>query len=252
MGAIPFTDEELVAFLDKALPSDRSAEIERTRTSDATVRERLIALEVDLDAICGAFDLHLGAAPVDDLRQRLAANSARSRSPRIRDWRWIPLAAALFVGVGLGASGRSILQRTQAPDWHTAVAEYQALYTTDTLKPLKTDPALVARQVQFAATVLGRPVKVDNLQVTGLELKRAQVLAFEHQPLIQFAYLDREQTPIAFCAMRTQAPDEPVQISLINGLATAFWNRSGYGYMVIGGTDDSAIQAIAHTLEQHI
>jgi anti-sigma factor RsiW len=252
MGVPPFTDEELVAYLDKALPSDRCAEIELMRASDAALQQRLAALEIDVDAIRSAFDLHLAAAPVDDLRQRLAARSSRSRSPRKRNWRWMQLAAALVVGAALGASGRSILPRTHAPDWHVAVAEYQALYTTDTLKLLKVDPALVDRQVQFAATALGRTVKVDNLQVTGLELKRAQVLAFEHQPLIQFAYLEREQTPIAFCAMRTQAPDEPVHISVINGLATAIWNRAGYGYMVIGGTDGSAIQAIAHTLQQHI
>jgi anti-sigma factor RsiW len=117
---------------------------------------------------------------------------------------------------------------------------------------LNADPALIAQQVQFAATALGRTVKVDNLQVIGLEFKRAQVLAFERQPLIQFAYRNREQTTIAFYAMRTQAPDEPVHISVINGLATAFWNRAGYGYMVISGTDESAIQALAQTLEQHI
>ena len=250
MGVSSFTDEELVAYLDKALPSDRYTAIERMCTSDATLRERLIALEVDMDAIREAFDLHLAAAPVDELRQRLAATSTRSRSPRRRNWRWMQLAAALFIGAALGTSGRSILPRAQASDWHVAVADYQALYTMDTLRLLNADPAVIARQVQFAATVLGRMVQVDNLQVTGLELKRAQVLAFEHQPLIQVADLDREKIPIAFCAMRTPAADEPVHISMINGLATAIWNRGGYGYMVIGGTDESAIQAIAQTLQQ--
>jgi anti-sigma factor RsiW len=251
MGAALFTDEELVAYLDQALPSDRCGEIELMRASDPALQQRLAALEIDVDAIRGAFDRHLAAAPVDDLRQRLAANSSRSRSPRTRDWRLMQLAAAVLVGLALGAGGMATLSRTPAPDWHAAVAEYQALYTTETLKPLSNDPILIAHQVQHAATALGRPVPLANLQVRGLELKRAQVLAFRQQPLVQFAYLDREGTPIAFCATRTNSPAEPIQISMINGLAAAVWDRDGYGYMVIGGADRATIQAIARVLQQH-
>jgi anti-sigma factor RsiW len=251
MGAAPFTDEELVAYLDKALPSDRCAEIERMRPSDAALQQRLAALEIDVDAIRRVFDLHLAAAPVDDIRQRLAANSSRSGSPRIRNWRWMQLAAAVLVGFGLGAGGMATLSRTPASDWHSAVAEYQALYTTETLKPVSNDPILIAHQVQHAAAALGRPVSVRDLQVAGLELKRAQVLAFEHRPLVQFAYLDREGTPIAFCATRTNSLAESVHAATIKGLAAAAWIRDGYGYLVIGGTNTTKIQAIAHTLEKH-
>jgi anti-sigma factor RsiW len=251
MDSAPLTDEELVAFLDKALPSDRCAEIERMRASDAALQERLTALEIDVDAIRSAFDLHLAAAPVDNLRRYLAVADPQPKSRATRDSRWMHLPAAAMIGVVLGSGVTHFLHRPPAPDWLVAIAEYQALYTTDTLKPLNSNPALIANQVQAAAAALGRPMLVQNLQVAGLELKRAQVLAFEHRPLVQFAYLDREGTPIAFCATRTNALAEPVHTTTLNGLAAAVWNRDGYGYVVIGGTDTAAIQAIAHTLEHH-
>jgi len=48
MGSAPLIDEELVAYLDKALPSDRCAAIERMRSSDAALEERLKAVNADL------------------------------------------------------------------------------------------------------------------------------------------------------------------------------------------------------------
>jgi anti-sigma factor RsiW len=250
MDAAELSDEELVAYLDNALPADRYAEIEAMSASNEAVRDRIAALEMDMGAIRSAFDLHLASAPLNDLRRRLAAVDKATPSPR--NWRWMQLAAAVIIGVAVGSGAMDVLHRSSTPDWHMAVAEYQALYTTDTLKSLGNDRAVLSRGVASAAAALGQPITVERLEVAGLTLKRAQILEFDNHPLVQFAYLDADGTPIAFCATRTGGADRSMESTTLNGLATAFWNKGGYGYMVIGGRQTAAIETIARTLEPRI
>jgi anti-sigma factor RsiW len=250
MPAASFADEELVAYLDDALAPERRAEIDALLPGDPELEARLDRLDVDVGAIRSAFDHHLAAAPIDDLRRRLAAAGAVA-GVRTRDRGWMRLAAALLVGAVLGVGGAHLFRGTSpAADWHAAVAEYQALYTTDTLKPLDSDPNLVRREVALAAAALGTSLTADALQVPDLQLKRAQILAFDQRPLVQFAYLDRAGTPIAFCATRNAPTAAPMRVTTMNGLAVAFWSKGGYGYMVIGGHQTAAIEAIAKVLEQ--
>jgi anti-sigma factor RsiW len=250
MDVAPLSDEELVGYLDGALSPDRRAEIDAIRAGDTTLEARLQALDLDVGAIRAALDAHLASAPVDTLRRRLAPRDMRPN--RFSRWErsWLRLAAAVLIGAVLGYGGHLLVTGSPNSDWHVAVAEYQALYTTDTLKPLASDPAILKDQVSLAAAALGRPVTVDMLQVADLQLKRAQVLAFNNHPLVQFAYLDRAGTPIAFCATLSAGNNATLESTKIEGLATAFWSKGGVSYMVIGGQETAMIDTIARVLEQ--
>jgi anti-sigma factor RsiW len=250
MDTAPLSDEVLVGYLDGALPPDRRAEIEALRADDATLEARLQALDVDVGAIRAAFDAHLSSAPVDILRRRLAPGTPRPQPLSHGARPWLRLAAAVLIGAVLGYGGSRLFTGSPNSDWRVAVADYQVLYTTDTLKPLASDPATLQRQVSLAAAALGKPVTVDMLQVAGLELKRAQVLAFNDHPLVQFAYLDPAGTPIAFCATLSAGAYVPRKSTTIKGLATSFWSKGGISYMVIGGQETAAINNIARVLEQ--
>jgi anti-sigma factor RsiW len=250
MATAPLSDEALVGYLDGALPPDRRAEIDALRAEDATLEARLQALDVDVGAIRAAFDAHLASAPVEVLRRRLAPGGTRPQPSSRWERPWLRLAAAVLIGAVLGYGGSRLFTGSPTSDWHVAVAEYQALYTTDTLKPLAIDPTTLQRQVSLAAAALGKAVTVDMLHVEGLELKRAQVLAFKNNPLVQFAYLDPAGTPIAFCATLSAGANVPRESTTIDGLATAFWSKGGISSMVIGGQGTAAIDNIARVLEQ--
>jgi len=200
-------------------------------------------------AIRSAFDHHLAAAPIDNWRRRLPVASPFTEI-RIRQRGWMQLAAALLIGAVIGGGGVHLFRGSPASDWHMAVAEYQALYTTDTLKSLDSDPTVLRPQVTRAAAALGAHLAADVLQVPDLQLKRAQILSFDQRPLVQFAYLDRAGTPIAFCATRSDPATAPMQVTTMDGLAVAFWSKGGFGYMVIGGRQTADIEAIAKVLQQ--
>ena len=66
----------------------------------------------------------------------------------------------------------------------------------------------------------------------------------------QYAYLDADGAPIAFCATRTGEPDRPVQTMTLRGLAEAHWSRGGYGFMMIGGHNPDEIRKLADELHR--
>jgi hypothetical protein len=76
-------------------------------------------------------------------------------------------------------------------------------------------------------------------------LKRAQLLEFNKRPLGQFAYLDPAGVPVALCATRTGDADTPIQTGMFRGLAAAFWNKNGYGFIIIGATQADTLRRAA-------
>ena len=245
MTKLPITDEELVAYLDRMLDADRHREIEAALASDELLAARLGRLDIDTEAIRQAFAAATAKAPVAKLRSHL------DRAPMRQRHQWLRIAATLLVGAGIGLGvGVSPLFATKS--WRVAVADYHALYTTATLASAGGDRGNQRSDVATVANKLHLPISIDTLQLPGLDLRRAQLLQFEGQPLAQFAYLDQGGTPFAFCATQTEQADRAVETATLHGLAAAFWNKNGYGFIVIGGTDDEAVRRAADALAARI
>jgi anti-sigma factor RsiW len=246
----PVTDEELVAYLDGAIDPVRRGEIEAALTHDELLAARLKRLDIDTDAIRAAF-----GPPTPVASQGHQSGWLHAR-PTFSAAAWPRLAAAMIVGIGLGfaiAAGDIFDGFTRrAKTWRTAVADYQVLYSTATLASLARDPPTLRGEIATVAAKLGLPIDFEMLQVKELDFKRAQLLQFKDEPLAQFAYLDAMGKPIAFCATRTGEADSNVQTGIFDGLAAAFWNKNGYGYIVIGGKNVQMVQRVATELAARI
>jgi anti-sigma factor RsiW len=255
---VPITDEELVAYLDGALDRARQSDIEAALQHDEVLAARLAKLDIDTDAIRAVFGRIEEKAPVGRLRTRLDDELARARSkPRVRS-QWLRIAAALLLGVGLGLGvgfgvGPHLSNLVDSQEnWRVAVADYHVLYTTATLASVGGDGASQRGEVAAAAGKLRLPIAVDALQLLGFNFKRAQILQFKGEPLAQFAYLDQSGTPFAFCATHTGNADSAIETSTIHGLAAASWNKNGYGFIVIGGTQAEIVRRAAVELAERI
>jgi anti-sigma factor RsiW len=257
---VPITDEELVAYLDGAVDRARRRDIEAALEHDEVLVARLAKLDIDTDAIRAVFGRIEEKAPVGRLRARLDDELARARSrPRVRP-QWFRMTAALLLGVGLGLGAgfglgvgphvSNLVDSTM--NWRVAVADYHVLYTTATLASVGGDGVNQRGEVAAVARKLRLPIAVDALQLPGFNFKRAQILQFKGEPLAQFAYLDQSGTPFAFCATHTGEADSAIETSTIHGLAAASWNKDGYGFIVIGGTQADIVRRAATELAARI
>ena len=220
-------------------------------------------------------------------RSRRSIGTSSTRNPSATS-QWFKIAAALVLGVGLGFAGDLSLRKDGggdcgSQDWRQAVANYQALYVTETLalttavadeerqKRLWQSERVPATQglqirkqaetpdldklrgsVAAVSAKLGLPITPEALQAPGLDFKRAQLLQFDGRPLAQFAYLDAQGAPITFSATRTGDADSPAKTGRYDKLAAVSWNKGGYGFMVIGAAPTAEIERAASSLATQI
>ncbi|CAN0575828.1 unnamed protein product, partial [Ectocarpus sp. 12 AP-2014] len=120
-------------------------------------------------------------------------------------------------------------------------------YVNGTLADFNTTQAEIDAALLHLGTVVGRDLTAAPLD-TVLEYKRGQVLGYQGQPLIQLAYLSPLGDPVALCLIRTEGADTDVEMTALEGLAAAKWQRDGVAYLLIGGTDTGLIKEAAARL----
>ena len=148
----------------------------------------------------------------------------------------------MIFAAGLGAG--SVLFKGKEPiDWHVAVADYQVLYATETLTGVKITEQQRWESLTRTSRAVGLDLSPQDMQIEGLEFRRAQVLDFQGQPLAQLAFLDGAGNPVALCVTRTDGPDADAATGELSKLATMTWQRGGLGFILIGGTDAGALRA---------
>jgi anti-sigma factor RsiW len=79
-----------------------------------------------------------------------------------------------------------------------------------------------------------------------------QVLSFEGRPVAQFSYLDPAGIPIAFCVTPSGDGDSSIRTGRFRALDAAFWNKHGFGFIVIGAAQADALRQAATLLAEHI
>ncbi len=233
-----FSDDDISAYLDAELDAKGSAAIEAMIASDPRFASRVAALELDISALQKSFAPLLADAPSVSLPQ-----------PR-RNWAW-PAAAAAAVVLAVGFTFGQ-LAKPGGESWQMEVAHYQLLYVPETLAGISPDTARLQKELARAESLLG--IELDQAalsNVPGLTLRRAQVLGFEGQTLIQIAYTAADGMPVAFCILNAGSKgDSELAFARLLGLESALWRGPKHEFMVIGGQSQAVIADSARYLQQ--
>ena len=228
------TDAEIVAFLDDALPTEDQARIALAATTNPDVAQRIEALSVDRDQLVGAFEELLSTAPTLPVTQPPANKPAAPA----KWWQAAAAIALLAIGIGIGTQ----LPKDDATDWHMAVADYQVLYATETLTGMELTQDQRWGSLAKTSATLGLDLDREDVTLTGLQFRRAQLLSHQGAPLAQLAFLDTNGDAIAFCFTRTNGPDTDAEPTTLAGLNAITWQKKGIGFILIGGDDAEALK----------
>lgn len=258
-------DEELVAFLDGELPLEERRRVNRALADSADARQRLEHLRTGGRPFHEAFDLLGRQAPMDRLHPLLAEAERRagaSATPAAGARAPMAAAAAILLALVGGFAGGMLLQPEPAevarttpiePDsvqrgWRQAVADYQSLFTTESLTPYQGGDS----GIELASATVG--LELTRLaQNTGeLNFRRVQVLRFNGKPLVQFAFLSADGVPVSFCVIPSGNEPAPESFETRNEMGVVHWVEDGFGYMVIGGMPQDRLFGIAHELKMRL
>ncbi len=241
------TDEDIVRFLDDEMALEDRASFEEVIAASPELGDRVLAMTLDVPSLRADWDDALSEAPALELPEPVVPPVPH------RSWAGWQMAAAavmLFaVGLGLGLG-----YEPTAPegDWHQAVADYQVLYTTETVTATPLSPEQRANGLALVSERVGVALSSEGIELDGLAFQRAQVLEFDGQPLAQLVYLDGDGLPIAFCIMRRTESDTGVADREIAGLNASSWQDGAHGYIVIGAATPAKIRAAADTLRSRM
>jgi len=238
-----FSDDTLRAYLAANLPDPESAAIELQLAHSPELEKRLMALEPFAEEARLAFE----RVPTEDRLRKLVPNAPFQKASR-----WplaLTLAACLagIVGFGLGN-----FTATEKPlEWREQIAVYQALYTPATIAAL--DPTATELDQQFSdgSAVIGRDVQPAMLEgLNGFDLKRAQILEADGQPIVQIVLAETDGEPLAFCIVHlgTGASPSNPEFERLAGLPTVHWVDGDYGYMLVGRVDADNMRSTANIL----
>ncbi len=165
--------------------------------------------------------------------------------------------AASFAGGFLirplvGSATNPSLQAT-APmgAWVMPIASYQSMYVRDTLdraaeSQAQTEKVLLEfqRQANKNNAIIGTgaanklsgntfAIKVPDLSGSNFEFKRAQLLGFGDQPLLQMAYLPKQGKPAALCILLAPvAKNQTVTTQTLEGLSVVTWQVNHLAYVL--------------------
>ena len=102
-------------------------------------------------------------------------------------------------------------------------------------------------ELNRVSAAIGKTIDVSALNVSPeLDYKRAQILGFKGQALVQLAFLTSTGHPVALCIIRSdrEAPGKIVSETM-EGMSSAYWSQGGYEYLLIGGKDQSMVSRLA-------
>jgi hypothetical protein len=237
-----FTDEELTAYLDGEATERLRTDIAAALKRDNTIRKRLDGLAIDTAALKSAFDALLPSAP------KAPNLGAREQATGSSLWtRYRELAATALLCLAVGWGGAAYVLQPKAESWQDFAATYHALYVNGTLIDSEKDEVGLATELKRVSSSLGKSVNIKALsQISGLNLKRAQILGFEDRPLMQVAFLSKAGAPVALCIMKAlHGHDSGVEISRMRGMSAATWSKGDYEYLLVGGSDGELIRTAA-------
>ncbi|MAI48452.1 MAG: hypothetical protein CBC34_020935 [Hyphomicrobiaceae bacterium TMED74] len=246
-----FSDEELTSFLDGEADPELQQAIEAALSEDDNLVQRLEDLSIETDTIKSAFSGLLADAPNPPMLMSEHETSSFGSTGQFNYFRAASIACLVFAaGILLGR----IISLPDQATWHEYAAKYHALYVTDTLAAVPTDPKGLDTALTRARSALKHKLSKQALtDVAGLDLKRSQVLGFEGRPLIRLAYLSQKGAPVALCIIGNPAATKsPPHVTSMEGLAAASWSKGGYDFLLIGGKDATLIRDAALKLQKQL
>jgi anti-sigma factor RsiW len=257
-------DALLVAFIDRELDESARHALEARLAADADLRARLTLLQNGGRPFAPAFQALLDEAPVERLKAAIAAFDPREappvrRSPTFRLSR-LGIAAAIVLfcaGIAIGRYAPawlapSRLEATasangQQEDWRQSVAEYMALYTSDTFETAAGGQEGVLTAI---GAKVGLELKPERIALANLQFKGAQILSFDGAPLGELGYVDAATGPVLFCIINSSEPDAAMIAEKRRGFAVMSWAQAGRGYMLIGRLPANKMAGLADSLRR--
>ena len=253
-SARPITEEDLHAYVDGFLDSERRIAVERYLAEHPEAAARLSAWQ-DVtrrlrDAVAWKANEPVPAAlNVDRLVQAQLGRRWTSRR-----WGLWNMAASIVLALAIGAGGGWLAHGPRMPGGVAAVgieaASAYRVFASDEIRAPELGPERRAELIDWASRQFGRKIVPPDLSRAGFTFEGGRRLATAYGPACMFFYRNAEGRRISvFVRPMIQrdmsAPMRPMQQSDAAGYV---WARDGLGYGVVTGSPMKSLHNLSNTV----
>jgi len=255
MSNRPITEDDLHAYVDRALEPEREAEVAAYLGQHPDVAKRVAAFSDQRDLLRSAL-LPIAEEPLPPqlnlARIIEGQRSIESQRRRPSSFRWA-IAAMLMLSIG-GLGGWVIRGATSAPAGGLSALAQEAsdsykVYASDHTRPVE-----LRDSTELAAWVSSRlrqQVKLPDLSKSGYRFMGGRVVPTSHGPAAMFMYDDDhgERLVVLTRPMTTDqnAPMAPLAGGDVSGFS---WADGGMGYSLVGQGAAESLRPLANEVRK--
>lgn len=254
----PISEDDLHAYVDKALDTARHAEVETYLGRHPEVARRVLGFANQRDELRAALahitqepvPPELGLARLIEAKRPSAAFSWRTR------WR---VAAAAIVLLALGGTGGWFAQGMfQVPgDGIAALAQEASdsyeVYAPDRVRPVEIRASDSATLVDWVSQRLQHAIAVPNLTASGYRFMGGRLVATARGPAGLFMYDDDHGARLVMLvrpmAVDRNTPMAPHTHGSVSGFS---WADKGIGYSLVGAATPQVLHPLADEIRRQV
>lgn len=251
-AGLPLADDDLNAYADGQLSSERTAQVTAALERDPALSARIAAIQRQNTLLRDAFDPWLVEALPRELIAAATARPARRSRPGRRVWPSLAAAASLIVGVAIGwlVRGEMLRQEGTPVTFPRQAALTHALYAADANRPVEIWANEEERMVRWLSKRLSFPLHAPNLNGVGFALVGGRLVAGNERPGALFMYENADKQRISLLVRKdAEASRETAfRYAQEDGVGVFYWIDDACGYALSGNVDKTVLLSIARVV----
>ncbi|MBR1201957.1 MULTISPECIES: anti-sigma factor [unclassified Bradyrhizobium] len=249
MSNRPITEDDLHAYVDRALEPEREVEIIAYLEKHPDMAKRIADYSDERNLLRSAL-LPIAEEPLPP-QLNLARMIERPRR-RPSSFRWA-IAAMLMLSIG-GLGGWAVRSATLAPAGGIAALAEEAsdsykVYASDHTRPVELRDS--TELVQWVSNRLRQPVKLPDLSKSGYRLMGGRVVPTPHGPAAMFMYDDDHgERLVVLTRPMTSDQNAPMAAHSGGDIAGFSWADGGTGYSLVGPRGVDSLRPLANEIRK--
>jgi len=243
------TEAELHAYVDGALTSARSAEVEAYLSEHPEEAKRIAAYREQVAALRREFDPALN----EPLPRRLEL-PRRAGARLLLRYAAVAAGFALGVAVGWQLHAYNTDKQAESSSWARGAAIAHVVYSPEVRHPVEVGADQEAHLVAWLSKRLGSPLKVPHLGSLGYSLVGGRLLPGDRGPVAQFMYQDGKGQRLTLYVRVN--PDDSRETAFHfaqeRGVGVSYWLDRKLGYALSGEVDKPELLRVATAVHRQL
>jgi len=250
----PVTEDELHAYVDGELPTDRKAAV----AAWLAEHPEQAALVATWRAQAESIRAHFGTAVDEPVPQRLKLDQVlKHEQANGRSWMAMAAAAAIvafIVGGAAGwmARGASAAAPSSFDIYATEALDAHKLYVVEVRHPVEVPGGERAHMTQWLSKRLGKDLRIPDLQSIGLKLVGGRLLPGPTGAAAFYMYESASGERFTMYCAKTDEPGTALRYTGSDQFAAFYWVDDKIAYVMSGPSDREQLEKVTKAVYEQV